>query len=65
MAYSSGKGHAKTAEKTSPVWALVVLSYLNRRYDWGLDDAIMGVMVGAIAYVYFYVCNWLKNKNIL
>jgi hypothetical protein len=63
--YSKTTGHFKTAGKTTPVWALVVLSFLNRKFNWGLDDAIMGVIVGGIAYVYFFVKNWLKNKNIL
>lgn len=65
MAYSKSKGHLKTAERTTPVWTLVILSFLNRKFNWGLDDAMMGVIVGGLAYVYFYISNWLKNKNLL
>lgn len=61
--YKKGISVKKAVVGSTPIWLIILAKYLNAKFNLGFDEQQIEVLLGSLSALYFFVVNWLKNRN--
>ena len=62
--YSAKKGISNTTENTMPVILVILVNFLNKKFNLGFNDSELNSLLLGCSVIYYWLKNWIKNKTV-